>query len=151
MCRYVSIATLFILIMLLIPSFAQVARADGSAGPVYYSNGDVATAANECAAGDVCATITEANGDVIKVSTGESGRCNPYVITFMRYVKDQLTAVWSTPTDRNPDHSGGFGGAQCGGFRNTHMKIDKGVVDMGVFQNTDGKVFVLFFGGSLTK
>lgn len=151
MCRLSPVAALCILVTLLVSGFAQVARADGSVGPVTYSNGDVATAATECAAGDVCATITEANGDVIKVSTGESGRCNPYVVTFMRYTKDQLVAVWSTPTDRNPDHSGGFGGAQCGGFRNTHMKIDKGVIDMGVFQNTDGKVFVLFFGGSQTK
>jgi hypothetical protein len=151
MRRLSFVAALCTLAMFLVSCLAQVARADGSAGPVYYSNGAVANAAKECEAGDVCATITEANGDVIKVSTGESGRCNPYVITFMRYVKDQLVAVWSTPTDRNPDHGGTFGGTQCGGFRNTHMKVDKGVIDMGVFQNTDGKVFVLFFGGSTTK
>ena len=142
----------FILVILLGVCLAQIARADGSPGPVYYSNGAVANAAKECEAGDVCATIAETNGDIIKVSTGESGRCNPYVITFMRYTKDQLVAVWSTPTDRNPDSGGGMmGGAKCGGFRNTHMKVDKGVIDMGVFQNTDGKVFVLFFGGSTTK
>jgi hypothetical protein len=151
MRRLSFVAVLSTLTILFVAYSAQIARAEGSAGPVYYSNGDVASAANECEAGDVCATINESNGDVIKVSTGESGRCNPYVITFMRYVKDQLVAVWSTPTDRNPDHGGGFGGVQCGGFRNTHMKVDKGVIDMGVFQNTDGKVFVLFFGGSLTK
>jgi len=151
MRRLSFVVVLSALAILFITYLAQIARADGSAGPVYYSNGDVASAAQECEAGDVCATITEANGDVIKVSTGESGRCNPYVITFMRYIKDQLVAVWSTPTDRNPDHGSTFGGVQCGGFHNTHMKIDKGAIDMGVFQNTDGKVFVLFFGGSLTK
>ena len=102
----------FTLVILLGVCLAQIARADGSPGPVYYSNGAGASAAKECEAGDVCATITEANGDIIKVSTGESGRCNPYVITFTRYTKDQLVAVWSTPTDRNPDSSGGMlGGA----------------------------------------
>jgi hypothetical protein len=151
MRRLSSVAALCTFAISLVTCFAHVARADGSAGPVYYPNGAVASAAKECEAGDVCATITETNGDVLKVSTGESGRCNPYVITFMRYVKDQLVAVWSTPTDRNPDRQGAFAGAQCGGFRNTHMKVDKGVIDMGVFQNTDGKVFVLFFGGSQTK
>jgi hypothetical protein len=151
MCRLSFIVARVALAIVFVACLTEIARADGSAGPVYYPNGDVASAATECEAGDVCATINESNGDVIKVSTGESGRCNPYVITFMRYIKDQLVAVWSTPTDRNPDHGGGFGGVQCGGFRNTHMKVDKGVIDMGVFQNTDGKVFVLFFGGSLTK
>lgn len=152
MRRLSFIAAPFTLVILLALCLAQIARADGSAGPVYYPNGAVASAAKECDAGDVCATITEANGDIIKVSTGESGRCNPYVITFMRYIKDQLVAVWSTPTDRNADTGGGMlTGPRCGGFRNTHMKIDKGVIDMGVFQNTDGKVFVLFFGGSTTK
>lgn len=127
---------------------ASIAWADGSSGPVTYSNGDSATAAKECDAGEVCATITEANGDIIKVLTGASGHCNPYVMTFMRYTKDQLMAVWSTPTDRNPDQSGGMmSGPRCSGFRNTHMTID-GVIDMGIFQNTDGKVFVMFFGGS---
>jgi hypothetical protein len=126
---------------------ARIASADGSAGPVTYSNGDVATATKECDAGEVCATITEASGDVIKVLTGSSGHCNSYVMTFMRYLKDQLVAVWATPTDRNADSGGGMmGGSKCGGFRNTHMTIDHGVIDMGVFQNTDGKVFVLFFG-----
>jgi hypothetical protein len=135
--------------MLLALCSAHIALADGSSGPVTYSNGDVATATKECDAGEVCATITEANGDVIKVLTGSSGRCNPYVMTFMRYTKDQLIAVWSTPTDRNPDSGGGMmSGPKCGGFRNTHMWLDKGVIDMGVFQNTDGKVFVLFFGGT---
>lgn len=66
----------------------------------------------------------------------------------MRYQKDQLLSVWATPTDRNADTSGMMG-AHCGGFRNTHMTIDN-AVDMGVFQNTDGKVFVLFFGASAT-
>jgi hypothetical protein len=131
--------------MLLLPA---IARGDGSAGPVYYSNGDVATATKECDTGEVCATISEASGDQLKVLTGSSGRCNPYVLTFMRYAKDQLMAVWATPTDRNPDSSGMMG-AKCGGFRNTHMTVD-GVIDMGVFQNTDGKVFVTFFGGSTT-
>ena len=152
MSRRSFVATLCTVALLLVPCLAEIARADGSAGPVYYSNGAAASAAKECDTGDVCATITESNGDIVKVSTGESGRCNPYVITFMRYVKDQLVTVWSTPTDRNPDSGGGMlGGAKCGGFRNTHMKVDKGVIDMGVFQNTDGKVFVLFFGGSTTK
>ena len=128
----------------------QTARADGSSGPVYYSNGDVASAAKECNSGDVCATINQANGETLKVLTGESGRCNSYVITFMRYAKDQLIAVWASSTDRNPDSSGGLmGGAKCGGFRNTHMNVDS-VIDMGIFQNTDGKVFVLFFGGTTT-
>jgi hypothetical protein len=125
------------------------ARGDGSAGPVAYPNGDVATATARCGPGDVCATIALQGGDQIKVLTGGSGHCNPYVMTFMRYHKDALDAVWSTPTDRNPDSSGGFGGGACGGFRNTHMLVD-GAVDMGVFQNKDGSVFVQFFGGSPT-
>jgi hypothetical protein len=127
--------------------YATKAVADGSVGPVYYANGDVATATPECEAGDVCATITKSSGDVVKVLIGASGHCNSYVMTFMRFTKDQLAAVWATPTDRNADTSGMMG-AKCGGFRNTHMPID-GVIDMGIFQNTDGKVFVLFFGGSL--
>lgn len=123
------------------------ARADGSAGPVSYPNGDVATATAKCGPGEVCATIALQGGDQIKVLTGGSGLCNPYVMTFMRYHKDALDAVWSTPTDRNPDSSGGLGGSSCGGFRNTHMLVDR-MVDMGVFQNKDGTVFVQFFGGS---
>ncbi|HXN09548.1 MAG TPA: hypothetical protein VN860_07780, partial [Candidatus Acidoferrales bacterium] len=95
MRRLSFVAVLSTLPILFVAYSAQIARAEGSAGPVYYSNGDVASAANECEAGNVCATINESNGDVIKVSTGESGRCNLYVITFMRYVKDQLVAVWS--------------------------------------------------------
>ncbi|MBV8204464.1 MAG: hypothetical protein JO195_05500 [Candidatus Eremiobacteraeota bacterium] len=126
--------------------FAAKALADGSPGPVSYSNGDVATAEKECDAGDVCATINKSNGEQIKVLIGASGHCNPYVMTFMRYQKDQLLGVWATPTDRNPDTSGMMG-AKCGGFRNTHMTIDS-AIDMGIFQNTDGKVFVLFFGGT---
>ncbi len=129
----------------------QPAQADGSAGPVYYSNGDIAVATAKCGPGEMCATITTTSGDQIKILTGGSGRCNPYVMTFMRYVKGQLDAVWSTPTDRNPDSGGGMSGPKCGGFRNTHMDLEGGVIDMGIFQNRDGSVFVQFFGGSLTK
>jgi hypothetical protein len=129
-----------------------VTRADGSAGPVYYSNGDVAVATPKCGPGELCATLTQASGDQIKILTGGSGHCNPYVMTFMRYVKGQLDAVWSTPTDRNPDQAGGMmSGPHCGGFHNTHMDLDGGVVDMGIFQNKDGTIFIQFFGGSLTK
>lgn len=124
------------------------ARADGSAGPVKYANGDVATATAECGPGEVCGNLTLANGDQVKILTGGSGRCNPYIMTFMRYHQGQLDAVWSTPTDRNPDSSGGFGGPKCGNFRNTHMMLDGGTVDMGIFQNKDGTVSVQFFGGS---
>jgi hypothetical protein len=140
---YAVIATAFVCMQPI-----SKALADGSPGPVYYPNGDVATATPECDAGDICATIVKSNGDVVKVLIGSSGHCNSYVMTFMRFTKDQLVAVWATPTDRNPD-SAGMVGAKCGGFRNTHMPIDSDI-DMGVFQNTDGKVFVLFFGGSLT-
>lgn len=123
--------------------FAAVAD-DGSAGPVTYANGDVATATTQnCAPGEVCAKIQLANGDRIAVLTGGSGHCNPYIMTFMRYSKGQLQAVWSTPTDRNPDVQGSFG-TRCGEFHNTHMKVD-GIIDMGVFQNRDGTVFVKFF------
>ena len=127
-----------------------VALADGSAGPLKYSNGDIATATAKCGPGDLCATIQMSNGDSIKVLTGGSGRCNPYVMTFMKYHAGQLDSVWVTPTDRTPDSSSAFGGGNCGGFRNTHMLLDGGVVDMGIFQNKDGTVFVQFFqsGGS---
>jgi hypothetical protein len=132
--------------------FHQLAQADGSAGPVYYTNGDVAVATAKCGPGETCATITTASGAEIKILTGGSGHCNPYVMTFMRYTKGQLDAVWSTPTDRNPDQPGGMmSGPKCGGFRNTHMDLEGGVIDMGIFQNRDGTVFVQFFGGSLTK
>lgn len=140
------LVSLFAFVIITIAVSFDRALADGSSGPVAYANGDVATATKECDAGDVCATITKSNGELIKVLIGASGHCNPYVMTFMRYQKDQLLAVWATPTDRNPDSSGMMG-AKCGGFRNTHMTVD-GAIDMGVFQNTDGKVFVLFFGGS---
>ena len=126
-----------------------LARADGSAGPVYYSNGDVALATAKCGPGELCATITQASGDSIKILTGGSGHCNPYVMTFMRYVKGQIDAVWSTPTDRNPDQPGGMmSGPHCGGFHNTHMDLEDGVIDMGIFQNKDGTVSVQFLGGS---
>ncbi|HEY7992866.1 MAG TPA: hypothetical protein VID24_01490 [Candidatus Eremiobacteraceae bacterium] len=124
------------------------ARADGSTGPVKYANGDVATATAECGPGDVCGNLTLANGDQVKILTGGSGHCNPYIMTFMRYHQEKLDAVWSTPTDRQPDSSGGFGGPKCGSFRNTHMMLDGGTVDMGIFQNKDGTVSVQFFGGS---
>jgi hypothetical protein len=128
------------------------ALADGSAGPVYYPNGDVAVATPKCGPGELCATITTQAGDEIRVLTGGSGHCNPYVMTFMRYVKGQLDRVWSTPTDRSPDSSGGMmSGPKCGNFVNTHMNLRGGAVDMGIFQNHDGTVFVLFFGGSTTK
>jgi hypothetical protein len=129
-----------------------VARADGSAGPVYYPNGDVAQATPKCSPGELCATITLASGDQIKILTGGSGHCNPYVMTFMRYVKGQLDVVWVTPTDRNPDQPGGMmSGPHCGSFQNTHMSLEGGAIDMGIFQNKDGTIFVQFFGGSLTK
>src|SRR5579863_9973637 len=95
-------------------AFSAHARADGSIGPVYYPNGDSAVATDECNPGDFCATITLAGGDTIKVLTGGSGRCNPYVMTFMRYHAGLLDRVWSTPTDRNPDSGGSaFSGPQC--------------------------------------
>ncbi|HXW50451.1 MAG TPA: hypothetical protein VEJ41_00555 [Candidatus Acidoferrales bacterium] len=127
---------------------AKVALADGSSGPVYYPNGDVATAIAECAPGLVCGTVTQPSGDQIKVLIGDSGHCNAYVVTFMRVTNNQVVAVWTNSTDRNPD-SQSYMGSRCGGFRNTHMMVD-GTIDMGVFQNTDGQVFVLFFGGSMT-
>jgi len=66
-------------------------------------------------------------------------------------VDNALDRVWSTPTDRNPDSPGSFGtGAKCGSFRNTHMAVDGGIIDMGIFQKTDGTIFVQFFGGSTT-
>ena len=76
------------------------ARADGSTGPVKYANGDVATATAECGPGEVCGNLTLANGDQVKILTGGSGHCNPYIMTFMRYHQGQLDAVWSTPTPR---------------------------------------------------
>ena len=127
------------------------AAADGTPGAMYYPNGDAAVATDGCGPGDLCGTITLAGGDSIKVLTGGSGRCNPYVMTFMRYHGDALDRVWSTPTDRNPDSPGSFGtGAKCGSFRNTHMAVDGGIIDMGIFQKTDGTIFVQFFGGSTT-
>jgi hypothetical protein len=138
------------LTFLAVATVISIARADGTSGTAYYPNGDSALAVAECGPGDVCATITLTSGDTIKVLTGGSGRCNPYVMTFMRYHGDQIDRVWSTPTDRNPDSSGGFGGPKCGSFRNTHMLVDGGVIDMGIFQKTDGAVFVQFFGGSDT-
>jgi hypothetical protein len=125
------------------------AEGDGSVGPVYYANGDAATASAECNPGEVCATISQPSGDQIKVLVGQSGHCNAYVVTFMHVTNNQVTAVWASSTDRNPDAQGMMGGAKCGGFRNTHMTLE-GSIDMGVFLNTDGKVFVLFFGGSST-
>ncbi|MDP9024133.1 MAG: hypothetical protein M3N13_02000 [Candidatus Eremiobacteraeota bacterium] len=126
--------------------FPTAALADGgSAGPLKYANGDVATATPKCGPGEICATIQLSNGDQIKVLTGGSGRCNPYVMTFMKYHNGQLDSVWSTPTDRSADSSSAFGGGTCGGFRNTHMLLDGGTVDMGIFQNKDGTVFVQFF------
>ena len=130
----------------------EPARADGSAGPVYYSNGDVAQAIAKCGPGELCATITTSTGDQIKILTGGSGHCNPYVMTFMRYVKGQLDLVWVTPTDRNPDQPGGMmSGPHCGSFQNTHINLEGGVIDMGIFNNKDGTIFIQFFGGSLTK
>jgi len=123
------------------------ASADGSAGPVTYSGGAVATATPKCAPGELCATIVLGNGDSVKVLTGGSGKCNPYVMTFMRYHAGQLDAVWSTPTDRTPDVQRAFG-VRCGNFQNTHMPLENGTIDMGIFQNKDGTVFVQFFGGS---
>ena len=128
----------------------RTALADGSAGPVYYSNGDVANAAPKCSPGEVCATIASSNGDQTKVLTGGSEHCNPYVMTFMRYHEGQLDAVWSTPTDRSPDAQGMMG-SHCGGFTNAHMMVQGGVIDMGIFNNKDGTIFVRFFGGSTTK
>src|SRR4029077_12679403 len=70
MRRLSLVVGLSTLTILLVASLTQIARADGSAGPVYYSNGSVASAAKECEAGDVCATIAEANGGVLHVATG---------------------------------------------------------------------------------
>ena len=145
----VSLAALSALVVTI--AVAKAALADGSAGPVYYPNGDVATATPKCGPGEVCATIASQNGDQVKILTGGSGHCNPYVMTFMRYHQGQLDAVWSTPTDRVPDSQGMMGGAKCGGFRNTHMPLQNDAIDMGIFNNKDGTVFVLFFGGSTTK
>lgn len=86
-------------------AFPICALADGSAGPVYYQNGDSAVATDGCGPGDYCATISLAGGDTIKVLTGGSGLCNPYVMTFMRYHAGQLDRVWSTPTDRAADQA----------------------------------------------
>jgi hypothetical protein len=44
-----------------------------------------------------------------------------------------------------------MGGPKCGGFRNTHMDLEGRVIDMGIFQNREGTIFVQFFRGSLTK
>lgn len=120
---------------------------DAAQGPVRYANGDVGRAMDRCAPGQLCAMITLANGDNIKVLSGGSGTCNPYIMTFMRYHKKQIDSVWSTPTDRYPDNPNSIR-SSCGGFRNTRMKILDGPIDMGIFQNRDGSLFVKFFGGN---
>jgi len=143
-----SAITTAALIALAFCAFPLRALPDGSAGTVYYSNGDSAVATDGCGPGDYCATVTLAGGDTIKVLTGGSGLCNPYVMTFMRYHAGELDRVWSTPTDRAADSSGTFGGSKCGSFRNSHMTLNGGAIDMGIFQKKDGTVFVQFFGGS---
>lgn len=146
-----TIASIVGVVLTIVLGRPTATLADGSLGPVTYANGDVATAVEKCGPGEVCANITRSNGDQIKVLTGGSGHCNPYIMTFMQYNKGQLEAVWSTPTDRNPDSAGGGmfgGGPACGKFRNTHMPVDGGVIDMGIFVNNDGTISVKFFGGS---
>jgi hypothetical protein len=148
MKRLICAAAMSAVVLLVMLVSTPFVKADGSTGPVYYTNGDIATATTECGPGQVCGTVTQPSGDQIKVLIGDSGHCNAYVVTFMRVTNNQVAAVWSNSTDRNPDSSGMMG-AKCGGFRNTHMMVDD-AIDMGVFQNTDGKVFILFFGGSTT-
>lgn len=125
----------------LIVSLCVPVRADdGSTAPVNYASGDIAVSTAAC--GPLCATITLANGDTVKILAGRATGCAPYMVTSMRYHGGQLGEMWTTALGRDVEVSHGSGG--CGFLPPFRYKVIDGV-DMGVYTNAEGALFMKFF------
>ena len=129
-----------ICICALIVSLCVPVRADdGSTAPVNYASGDIAVSTAAC--GPLCATITLANGDTVKVLAGRATGCA---------LHGYFNAISWRTTRRDVDDGARSRSRGQSRFRRMRFPapfrykvIDD--VDMGVYTNAEGALFMKFF------
>lgn len=137
---------------------------------VRYPDGAVAEARAKCGVLDLCATITLPDGEIVRIYNRGAERCRPFYLHMVRtrgevvlLESDLVTATTAsgsaysspspepgpTPTPRPrhgppppPPPPGTHRG--CPQFKNSYFTFDQGRIQMGVFLNKDGSLFVQF-------
>ena len=133
---------------------------------VTYSDGTVAEARAECAALDLCATITLPDQDVVRIYNKGAGHCKPFVLHLVRthgdtvllesnlvtatteapsaYSQSNATQAQSSSTATSKPRHDLLHQPACPQFKNTYFTFDRGQVRMGVFLAKDGALFMKF-------
>lgn len=122
----------------------SVALAGATAGNVTVSldDGTSAQATEECAVGDLCATIHHPNGDSTEIYSEGAGACQPYHLRNVRLRNG--APLFSYAMETRHDNSSVFGGTTCGHAVPTEFVFDHGLLKMHVLPNPDGSLRVKF-------
>ena len=107
--------------------------------PVSYTDGAVAHARPQCAAGDLCATITLPVGDDVRVYNKGAARCKPFTLELVTLHGEAVVLRSEVVTATRPGKN-----RTCPQFANTYVMLDSGEIRMGVFLAKDGALFVQF-------
>ena len=125
---------------------------------VRFADGSTAQAQAECGIGDLCGSITFANGDVMSIYNVGVERCAPFQLHVIRKSGDTVvmdniltTAQRGGGTTYSSNDSGGYttvnSHKHCARFKNSSFTFDQGLIKMSVFLAKDGDVFVQFTNG----
>lgn len=108
----------------------------------HFSDGAVGSAAAECGTGDLCASLTLADGDTIDVYNSGAGECQPFTLEIVRmHGGSELFHSQMQTADKHVtvQHRGRT--IDCYQFENTFLTFDGGRARLGLFLSGDGSLF----------
>lgn len=111
--------------------------------PVSYSDGAVARARPECGVGDLCGNINLPDEDEVRVYNRGATRCGPFTLELVTLHGGAVVLRSKVLTATRPGRS-----RTCPQFENTFVRLDSGVIRMGIFLAKDGSLFLEFLPGT---
>ena len=130
--------------IVLVPLGPSAAQASPGIG-IVYGDGSIATSEPECAAGDLCATLTSPDGTRLGIYNEGAGHCQPYTVRFVKMQGQTRLFDFSRRTEMFVNANGL--GPPCA-FGNTTFTLDNGHAHLLFFQNADGSLTARWGGGS---
>lgn len=120
-------------------------NADAEAKPdqtIQFTNGAQAVTYFNCGDTDLCAVVTQPNGDVLSIYSEGAALCQPYFLHFVLTSSSNRTIY---EFSRAINHTvGGHFDAACGHTVATEMVLDRGYVHLLVTENPDGTLNLKF-------
>lgn len=109
---------------------------------IHFTNGATAIAYDHCGAADLCAAITNRDGNVLSIYSEGAALCQPY---FLHFVLANNVGKTLYEFSRAINHTvGGRFDAACGHTVSTEMVMDRGYVHLLVTENSDGTLNLTF-------